>query len=105
MSRWSPLLPVVILAACVPVEDAPELAETGEELFGAVRTNSCTSAEQTLLGRAMAWGRTVARTPAFEQCIRQAMAGGLVLNGSQIGPYVGCDGDPADLSVDTLLAT
>jgi hypothetical protein len=96
--RWL-IVTLSFIGACgAPGEPVPPATEAhSSALLGAVRYGSdCTATDVSFLDKVMQYGRTAAVTPAFAQCLSRAMSVGAVrhLDGSSIGPYLKCTGDP-----------
>lgn len=89
----APLLALVLVANVGCAADArPDepVAETQEAVRGNVTYSGCSANEQAMLDRAMFYGRTVAASTAFKQCVTAAMSGTIHVDGFDVGPYVPC---------------
>jgi hypothetical protein len=76
---------------CGPSHPAPVAAESSP-LLGAVNFGSdCTDNDKQFLTKVMHYGRTVAVSNAFAQCMSNAMTS---QQAGYIGPYMQCNGDP-----------
>jgi hypothetical protein len=89
----------VSLAGCID-ESAELPASTNaseQDLLGGFRFgNDCTPQKTEFLTTATRYGRTVAATRAFEQCVERVMTAQTIdtVGGSAGGPYGQCNGDP-----------
>jgi hypothetical protein len=82
-----------LLGGCmVDGVDEPETSTTEEELLGAVNFGGDCNAQKTaFLGTVARYGRTVAVTRAFEQCVERTLISGTSAAG---GRYRQCNGEP-----------
>jgi len=90
---------LVPAAGCLADPDEPELGDEESDLLGTISHTgepelACPAAFAPLLERAMVWGRAAALTPAFAQCVDQAVRVGGVPAPYPRGPYVPSAGDP-----------
>lgn len=86
---YSTLLSTLIGCSSPP---AATLGEKQSDLLGNVTYGSdCTANDKQFLSKAMHYGRTVAVSNAFAQCMNAAMT---TQQAGYIGPYQQCNGDP-----------
>jgi hypothetical protein len=72
-----------------------EIGTVESELTGGTRVAaSCNYAQEELINDGARMGRRVAASPAFADCMYNAVTFGINVNGRQIGPYIYCNGDP-----------
>lgn len=99
------LLALAATAACAPVEpegDAPTFETAEAPLLGQLTyAAECQDDEKAMLDKAAFYGRVAVTTPAFEQCVVEAVRNGLPratfsadFGVGRLGPYIGCLGDP-----------
>src|SRR5690242_2905045 len=91
---------VAVIGCGAPTPDVA-VGVDDHALLGAVSyASDCTANDKTFLAKTMHYGRTIATTPAYQQCVDKAVRTGFTRSGSSwiVGPYMACNGDPYQTS-------
>lgn len=96
------LLSLLTVTGCIaapddssaPATDAEPTGEAEESILGTTRFINCSVDQQNLLLESARFMRVGVNSAAFRQCVDRGMRTGITVNGSPIGPYFYCNGDP-----------